>query len=180
MITASQLHELRNVASAYKATKLLINKFAKLRRERQPFFLTASDLDDILKWKLGRQYGRKKAHRALNTDEVIRAVTGLALSITHEDEDYELDLRVDILCGLRGIAVPVASAVLTLVYPNKYAVIDFRNWRQIFGERKNGFSLSDYKRYMKEMRRLANELNWTVQEVDLAVQAYDYGNESDA
>jgi hypothetical protein len=30
------------------------------------------------------------------------------------------------------------------------------------------------------MRRLANELNWTVQEVDLAVQAYDYGPESDA
>jgi hypothetical protein len=63
--------------------------------------------------------------------------------------------------------------VLTLVYPGQYAVIDFRNWRQIFGERKNGFLLHDYKQYMEQVRGLANELNWTVQEVDLAVQEYD-------
>lgn len=78
------------------------------------------------------------------------------------------------------MAVPVASAVLTLVYPNKYAVIDFRNWRQVFGQRKNGFSIINYKQYMEKMRRLANELNWTVQEVDLAIQEYDYAHGGDA
>jgi hypothetical protein len=180
MITASQIQDLRTAASAYQATKLLMDKFANLKRARQPFFLNASEFDEILRWKLGGQYGRSEAHRTLNKDEIIRAITGLALTITHEDEDYELELRINILCSLRGVAVPVASAALTLVYPNKYAVIDFRNWRQIFGERKNGFSLGDYKKYMKEMYRLANELNWTVQEVDLAIQEYDKRYGSDA
>jgi hypothetical protein len=174
MITASQIQDLRREDSVYQGTSDLINRIAELKRERRPFFLTACDFDDILKWKLKGQYGRQKEYRAMNSDKVIRDVTRLALSITHENEDYELELRVSILCSLRGVAVPVASAVLTLVYPNEYAVIDFRNWRQFFGERKNGFSLNDYKQYMEQMRRLATELDWTVQEVDLAIQEYDY------
>jgi hypothetical protein len=180
MITASQIQDLRRADSVYQNTSSLINRIAKLKSERRPFFLTACEFDDILKWKLKGQYGRQEEYRAMNSDEVIRAVTGLALAITHENEDYELELRVNILCSLRGVAVPVASAVLTLVYPTQYAVIDFRNWRQIFGERKNGFSIHDYKQYMEQMRRLANELNWTVQEVDLAIQEYDYRHDGDA
>jgi thermostable 8-oxoguanine DNA glycosylase len=173
MITAAQIKDLREAAIGFEKTKLLRGKLAGLRRERQPYFLTADEFDEILQWKLDTQYGRRKAHRTKNTDEIIRAVTGLALNITHEDEDYELELRIAILSSLRGVAVPVASAILTIVYPERYAVIDFRNWRQLFGERKNSFSIGDYKLYMKEMRRLAKELGWSIQEVDQAIWEYD-------
>ncbi len=180
MITVDQIKDLREAASGFEKTKLLKIKLAGLRQERQPLFLTAEEFDEILQWKLDTQYGRRKAHRIKNTDEIIRAVTGLALNITHEDEDYELELRIDILSSLRGVATPVASAVLTIVYPEKYAVIDFRNWRQIFGVRKNSFSVGDYKRYMKEMRRLAKELDWSIQEVDQAIWEYDRRHGGDA
>jgi len=136
-------------------------------------FLTAAEFDEILKWKLRRQYGRQCSLRAANTDEVIRVVTGLALTIAHNDKDYELELRVGILCALRGVGVPVASAVLALVYPDEYAVIDFRGWRQVFDEEPTGFSISGYKRYMQEVRRLSQELGWPAQEVDLAIWEYD-------
>ncbi len=173
MITAAQIRDLREAASGFEKTKLLKEKLAKLREERRPFFLTADEFDEILRWKLDTQYGRRKAHRTKNTDEIIRAITGLALNITHEDEDYEIELRARILSSLRGVALPVASAILTIIYPEKYAVIDFRNWRQIFGERKNSFSFGDYKRYMKEIRLLAKELGWSIQEIDQAIWEYD-------
>ncbi|MCZ7542258.1 MAG: hypothetical protein M5R40_01385 [Anaerolineae bacterium] len=178
MITAAQLIPYRGAGEDYVWTEDLKSRFQRLRSERQPFYLTFEEFDEILHWKLDQQYGRQRERRKANTDEVIRAITGAALTITlAEDEvqeEYELELRIGILCALRGVGVPVASAVLALVFPEKYAVIDFRGWRQVFGEEKrNGFSIADYKRYLREVRRLADELRWLVQEVDLAIWVYD-------
>jgi hypothetical protein len=74
------------------------------------------------------------------------------------------------------VGVPVASAVLALVFPEEYAVIDFRGWRQLFDEEKTVFFTPDYKKYMREIRRLANELGWHAQEVDHAIWEYDRRN----
>jgi len=177
MITAKEIAPFRKQATIdYFETEQLKTKFAQLRRERKPLYLTASEFEEILKWKLDRQMGRQRKLRVANTDELIRTVTGLALTITHPDKEYELELQTDILCALRGVGVPVASAVLALVFPEKYAVIDFRNWRQLFDEDKTVFFTPEYKRYMQKIRLLANELSWSVQEVDLAIWEYDRRN----
>ena len=176
MITAAQIASFRTAAVDYEETKRLKAKLARVRRERQPLYLTGKEFEKILKWKLGRQYGRQRERRSANTEEIIRAVTGLALTISHSDKEYELELRVGILCSLRGVAVPVASAVLALIFPEEYAVIDFRGWRQIFGEGETVFSTPKYKKYLREVRRLANELGWPVQEVDHAIWEYDRRN----
>ena len=173
LITQQQIESLRTSSDDFCITQRLKSKFARLRVERCPFFLTAAEFNQILKWKLRSQYGRQRARRTANTDEVIRAITGFALTITHEDKDYELELRLGMLCTLRGVGVPVASAVLALVFPDKYTVIDFRGWRQVFEEERSAFSISQYKRYLCKVRRLAQELNWLVQEVDLAIWEYD-------
>jgi len=81
----------------------------------------------------------------------------------------KLELRVGILCTLRGVGAPIASAVLALVFPEKYAVIDFRGWRQVFGAERRHGSLANYKRYLRDARRLALELGWPIQEVDLVI-----------
>ncbi len=148
----------------------------RLHQERQPFYLTAAEFDKILKWKLRGQYGRQRERRKANTEDVIRTVTRTALTITHPDKEHEIELRVGILCAISGVSVPVASAVLALVFPEKYAVIDFRGWRQVFGKEKTTFSIPDYKRYLREIQRLADELGWPAQEVDLAIWEYDRAN----
>ncbi|UCF78699.1 MAG: hypothetical protein JSW03_11605 [Candidatus Eiseniibacteriota bacterium] len=173
MLRAQRIAHLRGQQIDYDETERLKAKLAKLQRRRQPFYLTSSEFEEILKWKLGRQINRQRERRSANTDETIRKVTGLALTITHPDQDYELELRTGILCTLRGVAVPVASAILALVFPEKYAVIDYRLWRQLFGQLKYVFSVADYKRYMRAMHPLARELNWPVQEVDHAIWEYD-------
>jgi len=182
MIIASQIAPPSHQQSDSTDTKQLKANLAQLRLERQPFYLTSTDFENILNWKLGQQIGRQRAMRSANTDENIRKITGLALTITHDNKEYELELRINILCALRGVAIPVASAVLALTFPNEYAVIDYRVWRQVFGEEKTAFSLPDYKRYVNEIRRLAKELNWPVQEVDHAIWEYDkrYNNQVQA
>jgi hypothetical protein len=176
MITAKEIAPFYKRAIDHDDTEELKTKFASLRRERQPLYLTAKEFEEILEWKLGQQIGRQRDLRAANTEEIIRAVTGLALTIAHPDKDYQLELRTDILCALRGVGVPVASAVLALVFPEEYAVIDFRNWRQLFDEDKTVFFTPEYKRYMEKIRVLANELGWAVQEVDHAIWEYDRQN----
>jgi len=136
-------------------------------------YLTLDEFDRVLQWKLRSQYGRNRVIRKANTEDVIRVVTEAALSIEHPDKDYEIELRFGILCMFRGVGVPVASAILALVFPERYAVIDFRDWRQVIGEERAVFSVADYKRYLREIRNLAQELQWPVQEVDLAIWEYD-------
>lgn len=173
MITADQLIPYRKASPDYERTEELKRKFKRIRQERHPFYLTLSEFNEILRWKLGNQYKRREKRRKSNTDALIRLITQTAFEVSHPDEDYETELRIKILCTLRGVGVPVASAILALVLPEKYAVIDFRVWRQLFGEEKSYFTVSDYKRYLREVRRLARELGWSVQEVDLAIWAYD-------
>jgi hypothetical protein len=173
MVTADDIRASRTVGDDYAETQRLKEKLRGLRGQRIPFFLTAAEFEEILHWKLRGQFGRQKQIRAVNTDVLIRTVTGCAFSIQHEEKDYEVELRLKILSSLRGVGVPVASAILALTFPHAYAVIDFRGWRQIFGDKRNSFSVEDYQKYVKEVRRLALELGWPVQEVDLAIWAYD-------
>lgn len=173
MLPSTQLVPYRTSSDDYTQTERLKTKFVRLRRERQSLYLTPEEFDAILHWKLRSQYGRGKARRIANTEAVVRTVTGAAFSITLPDEDYEIELRLGLLCCMRGVGVPVASAVLALVFPEKYAVIDFRGWRQVFNEERRAFSIADYKRYLRAVSRLAEELGWPVQEVDLAIWEYD-------
>lgn len=176
MITAELIVPFRFSSDDYVLTEQIKSHLAQARRERQPFFLTLAEFDEILHWKLRGQYERQREWRRPNTDDVIRIVTRAALSVTHDDPDYEIELRTGVLCTLRGVGIPVASAVFALAFPEKYAVIDFRGWRQVFDELKSTFSIADYKRYMREIRTLARELGWLPQEVDLAIWEYDRVN----
>ena len=117
-----------------------------------PLYLKKKEFDKILHWKLANQYGRVSWRLKVNSEEVIQTVTQAALSISHPDPDYELALRVGLLTAMRGVGVPIASAVLALVFPEQYCVIDFRVWRRVFGEPASGFSIGDYQRYMKKIR----------------------------
>ncbi len=167
MITASEIAHLR------PSPEPIEKKYAQLPAERSPVFLTWKEFDEICEWKLRQQYERQRPLRKANV-EVIEDVTKLALTITHGDPDYELELRIRILRTLRGVGTAIASAILTLVYPDEYAIIDFRCWRQLFDKERRGFSTSEYKRYMQKIRSLSQELGWTPREVDGAIWRYDY------
>lgn len=176
MITASELAPYRTTSEDYVRTQELKARFRRIREKRHPLYLDRTDFDEILEWKLASQYGRVRWRLEINSDEVVRTVTQAALTVSHPDPDYELALRVGLLTTMSGVGVPVASAILALVFPEQYCVIDFRVWRQAFGQPAYGFTVRDYGRYMEKIRPLAAELGWQIQEVDLALWDYDRRN----
>lgn len=137
---------------------------------RDPFYLELSELDEILKFKLRTQYNRQKAARMLNEEQIIRRITQIALNIHAKDSRYEDELRVNILCVLKGINIPTASAILALTDPRKYAIIDRRNWRYLNPDsKKTNFTINDYLNYLDVIREKAEQLDLDAQIIDMAI-----------
>ena len=168
-----QILELIREADDYSETQNLINELKQLKQERIPFYLKKEEFDKILNWKLRQQRGRQKQLREQNTDEIIRQITRTAFEINHSDWHYETELKFKILTALRGVAISVASAILTLCYPEKYAVIDFRVWRQLFENTRTYYSLNNYLKYLDIIRNTAENYDLSPQQVDQAIWQYD-------
>ena len=173
MIRSEDLLDLKTAAPDYDETERLKREFRLLRETRFPFFLDAAELEPIFKWKLGSQYKRGLWQRSTNSNSAYRIATRATFEVQEEDFDYEIELRFGFLTSLRGVGIPVASAILALVEPSKYCVIDFRGWRLVFGERRDSFGIGHYKRYLGRVRELSIDLGWSPQETDLAIWELD-------
>jgi hypothetical protein len=103
----------------------------------------------------------------------MRLLTRTAFAVQQRDWAREAEMRIGVLRVLCSVGVPVASAILAIVAPRKYGVVDFRVWRQMFGERRLAFSVRDYTRYLGELTRLARDLTWRVRDVDEAIWELD-------
>lgn len=156
-----------------------IDKFEKIGSERRPMYLKAQELEEILKWKLRGQFGRKSKVREKNTDENIEKITKAAFGLTHSDFEIETELKINTLRVLYGVGTPVASAILAMCFPQKYAVIDFRNWRQFFDEKKISFSVSDYLRYLRELKIYAKNFSIPIRDMDMALWQFDSDKNND-
>lgn len=171
-----QIESLINKADNAKETKRLTQKFHRLKTDRKPFYITLEELNDILKWKLRKQFERQGKGRELNSNENVCVITKAAFAITHTDKDFETILKLKLLSTLTGVEVRVASAILTLCFPKQYAVIDFKNWQQIYksAQRKTNYSPNDYIEYLKIIRQLAKKYDVTPQEIDIAIWQKDF------
>ena len=184
MITAqilkAQRDRLRLDDADWQAHQQLKAKFAAARKQRDPMYLTEGEFFEVAHWKLINQYGRAKRLLEDNSAERIEAVTSRALSFSDPDPDIEMVGRVTMLRVLPGVGMGVASAILALCFPERYAPIDFRVWRQLFDSEQDVFELTEYRRYLKRLRELADELatvdpgkDWPVQLVDYFAWEYD-------
>lgn len=169
----SDLVPLKHANRGMKAIEDMLSYFNNAKQSRKDFYLTLNELDSIFRFKLGKQYGRSKELRKLNTDDNVRKITALAFSIKHIDKEYEIEMKLKLFMMLSGVGLPVATAILTLIYPKEYAIIDFRNWRQLYGEKRHAYSIKDYIEYLSKIKLCAKELGWTVQQVDAAIWELD-------
>lgn len=151
----------------------LLSHFHALKSQRKPMFLDKSDFESILKWKLRNQFGRQLKLRELNTNEIIQKITKVVFEIEHTSSEYETELKLKILTSIKGVEIPIASAILTLTNPDKYAVIDFRVWRQLFGVRKSYYSMTDYLKYLGIIKDLSIKYGLRIQQIDMAIWQYD-------
>jgi endonuclease III len=107
-----------------------------LRPARRRGYLTPEELEKICRWKSARAIHHIKA----NTAKQIRTATSAALKTRSEMR------RLEALTSLSGVSIPMASAVLMLLDPKRYGVIDIRVWQlmhRVGAVKRNARAASD-------------------------------------
>lgn len=120
---------------------------------------TREHLSEIFEWKTK---GRGRSRLLRNSAQEIADALNLAVSATTERA------AVAVLVGLQGVLVPVASAILTAIDPERYTVIDFRAL-QALGSKSTNRSVDFYLTYLGACRRLAEAHHVTLRDLDRAL-----------
>jgi hypothetical protein len=125
---------------------------------------TRANLSDIFEWKTR---GRGRSRLTKNTDQEIADVLALVIVATTDRA------AVAVLTGLEGVHIPVASAVLTAIFPERFTIIDFRALQAL--NIKNAYITIDfYLSYLKECRALAQLHNISLRNFDRALWQWSY------
>lgn len=149
--------KLREIASRYPAGEDAKALAAGVRIRAGTY--TRVELIEIFEWKTK---GRGKSRLALNTDAEITDALELASQAATDRA------ALAVLCGLHGVDVPVASAILTAIDPLRFTVIDFRALAAL-GCSTIDRSVPSYLAYLQACRVLAAAHKASLRDLDRAL-----------
>ena len=141
---------------------------AEMKRERAAFESgqkiaagdgTPGNLEPIIKWKSPRPLSRIMTG---NTPDEISEALRVAVSAKH------VRTAAGVLCGLNGVDVAMASAILTTIHPDRYTVIDWRALNAL-GVKKSWLTVDDYLQYLAFCKDKAIELGISLRDLDRAL-----------
>jgi hypothetical protein len=137
-----------------------------LRPARARGYLTPGELEAACRWKSPRAI----RHVLRNSSAEVRRATARALRARDEGD------RVSLLLELRGVSVPTASAILMLLDPRRYGVIDIRVWQllrrggYVSGIRSGvGLRVAHWIAFLAIVRALASSLGVSARQVEKAL-----------
>jgi hypothetical protein len=135
----------------------------RLRHVKQTGEFSRAEFLRMAAWKSPRA----TPHYRKNTSARVRATSRAVLGSRSERR------RLELLTGLQGVSVPVASAILTLIDPRRYGVLDIRVWQLLFAlgcvDRRpagRGFTGRDWLHYLAQLRGEARRLRAPVRAVE--------------
>lgn len=135
----------------------------RLRAARRRGCVTPAQLQAVCYWKSPRAIH----HIRSNSPGQVLAATRAALATRSERR------RLEALMELRGISVPMASALLMLLDPKRYGVIDIRVWqllRELGAVKKNaggvGFGLNNWYQFLMIIRYFAKKLRVKARDIE--------------
>ena len=136
---------------------------ARVRVARRRGFLSRAEFLAMCRWKSPRA----EPHYLRNEPARIREASRLALAARSERS------RIEHLLTLHGVSVPVASAILTLLDPRRYGVLDIRAWQMLYSVRGvdanpagRGFTVAQWLRYLETLRCHARRLGDSARAVE--------------
>jgi len=114
---------------------------------------------------------RAQRHYLRNGAARIREASRRALAARSERR------RIEHLLELDGVSVPVASAILTLLDPRRYGVLDIRAWQMLYAVRGGvdanpagrGFTVAQWLRYLATLREHARRLRASARAVEFTL-----------
>jgi hypothetical protein len=164
--TLGQLLRRELVGDEDGVTAALVRELRHVKRARQ---FSRAEFIKMCRWKSPRA----AHHYERNAPATIRTRSRQVLR--SRDERHRLEL----LTSLKGVSVPTASAILTLIDPARYGVIDIRVWQLLFrigAVESNpggiGFRFAEWARYLSILRHHARALRVPVRRVELTLFEY--------
>lgn len=158
-----------------------------LGKEVQPSFvdkgfLTAEEFFAIVEWKVPR-FGKTKLSYLNSAD--IKKLTKRIYEASSSKERLQILLKDDDGKGRKGVRLAMASAILTVLYPEELTVYDIRVRKQL---RKRGlwqedpdditndkYAIDKYlEEYLPRVRKLAQENNLSLRDCDRALWSEDW------
>ena len=140
------------VTEEHPPTAALIRRLAPVKTRG---WFTRAEFLLMCRWKSPRA----RRHYERNTPAQIRRAAAAALGARSERE------RIEQLTALLGVSVATASAILTLIDPRRYGVLDIRCWQLLFSIRSVGgnprgraFTAGQWEQYLKRLRGHARAL----------------------
>lgn len=148
------------IGEEHAPTAALIEALRGVRRRGS---FTRAEFRAMCRWKSPRA-------RLLwedNSAARVRAVSRAALATRDEHA------RMTRLTSLRGVGVPMASAILTLIDPRRYGVLDIRAWQLLFAirsvdanRRGQGFTIAQWLEFLAALRQYARRLGVSARRVE--------------
>lgn len=130
--------------------------------------LTAYDFFAIVSWKSNRTKTKVRDGLA----EIDKSVDGLMREVYEAHTPAE---RVDRLLNVRGIGIPIASAILAVCYPTEFTVLDWRAWETLKECEAEGlpprypWTSQEYVQYCLACKLLAEQVGLSLRDLDRAL-----------
>lgn len=124
------------------------------------------NLKVIFKWKTK---DRGKSRLDKNSDQEIEEALQIATQAIQPRS------AIAVLTGLTGVAVPVASAIMTAIHPDRYSIIDFRALETLDSD-IDTHSLEDYLKYLDYCIGLARKWGIPLRTLDRALWQWSKEN----
>jgi predicted amino acid racemase len=141
-------------------TVLLINEFRGVKKRG---WLTKEDLIKVCYWKSPRAIH----HISANKPAFIKEITATALKRRNEAS------KMAELIQLKGVSIPMASSLLTLVNPKRYGVMDIRVWELLFhgnmvhtNAKASNFKMDEWILFLNIIRNLASGLKVKARDIE--------------
>lgn len=132
------------------------------------------DVEWIIEWKVGKAFEKPVLRYFRNNDETV-----IRDNIERAVHESNIRTKVESLTSLSGVGVPVASAILLFMNPDRFTVIDERAWRVLYEtgylpqELSDDPTVEEYLMYLGACWALANEYDVSLRTLDMALWAFD-------
>ncbi len=135
-------------------------------------YLTPEEFFAIVIWKSNR--AKTNVKRGVEkSKKTIRAITLEVFQAKTPEQ------KLNILTSIPSIGIPMASAILTVCYPDDFTVADYRACTALknFGEEIIGnptAKISTYFEYLEKCKKLARKYNFSLRDFDRILWAKDF------
>lgn len=135
-------------------------------------YLTPEEFFAIVIWKSNR--AKTNIKRGVEkSKKTIRSITSEVFQVKTPEQ------KITALTSIPSIGIPMASAILTVCYPDDFTVADYRACAALknFGEEIIGnptAKISTYFEYLEKCKKLARKYNFSLRDFDRILWAKDF------